>query len=326
MSLTVGIVGAGGIAPSHVTGWQALGVELINFAEEGSEALCERFGLEPVADLDELLERCDVVDLCTPTATHHPLTLTAADAGTHVVCEKPLARTSAQAQEMITACDEAGVQLHVTHVVRYFPAYEAARQAVVDGRIGTVAVQRHLRMGRRPGSRWFADAEASGGIVLDLMIHDLDYSRWVAGEVATVFARDSRTLDSPEAAVQAHVVLTHTSGVVSECTAIWRPGARFGTNFTIAGDGGLLRHDSLTEPPFQLQELPTDDPWSPSVPFAELPHTASIREIHGALTGGPEPRVTPHDGLVALLVAEAADESLRTGQPVTVPTTEGVSA
>ena len=328
MSLTVGIIGAGGIAPSHVTGWQALGVDLINFAEEGSQRLCERFGLTLVPSVDELLERADVVDLCTPTITHHPLTLAAAAAGTHVVCEKPLARTSTLADEMITTCADADVQLHVTHVVRYFPAYAAAQRAVVDGKIGSVAVQRHLRMGGRPSRGWFADPAASGGIVFDLMIHDLDFSRWVAGDVATVFARNSNSLDDPEAAVHAHVVLSHTSGAVSECTAIWRPGGRFGTNFTIAGDSGVLRHDSLTDPPFQFAELPVPDerPWTPSVSFAAHPHTESLREIHAALLGGPAPRVTARDGLVALLVAEAADESLRTGQPVAVPTPEGVPA
>lgn len=328
MALTVGIVGAGGIAPSHVTGWQSLGVELINYAEEGSEQLCERFGMTATASLDELLDRCDVVDLCTPTITHHELALTAAAAGRHVVCEKPLARTSELAREMISACDAAGVQLHVTHVVRYFPAYAAAQRAVAAGEIGTVAVQRHVRMGGRPSRGWFADPVASGGIVFDLMIHDLDFSRWVAGEVTTVFSRDSNSLADPTAAVQAHVVLTHASGAVSECTAIWRPGGRFGTNFTIAGDGGVLRHDSLTDPPFQFAELATPDeqPWKPSVSFAAHPHTESLHEIHDALQGGPQPRVTARDGLVALLIAEAAAESLQTGQPVAVPTPEGVTA
>lgn len=326
MALTVGIIGAGGIAPSHVTGWQTLGVELINYAEEGSEQLCERFGLAAAASLDELFDRCDAVDVCAPTATHHPIALAAAEAGKHVVCEKPLARTSSQAKEMVAACAEAGVQLHVTHVVRYFPAYEAAHRAIADGQIGTVAVQRHVRMGGRPSRGWFADAEASGGVVLDLMIHDLDFSRWTAGEVATVFSRDSGTLDAPDTAVHAHVVLTHVSGAVSECTAVWRPGGRFGTSFTIAGDSGLLEHDSLTDPPFRLEELPSEERWSPSVPFAEAPHAATLREIHAALTGGPEPRVTAADGVVALQIAEAAAESVRTGQPVSLATSEGLSA
>ncbi|MGD7705452.1 Gfo/Idh/MocA family protein [Microlunatus sp. Y2014] len=328
-STRVGLVGAGGIAPSHVTAWRDLGIEVINFAEQGSAELCERFGLTSVGSLDELLAQVDVVDVSTPTPSHHPIAMAAFAAGKHVVTEKPLARTSEQAREMITAARAAGVQLHVTHVVRYFPAYASAEQAIRAGQLGQIAVQRHMRCGNRPDRGWFADPVASGGIVMDLMIHDIDFARWTAGEVVQVFARETDSLADPQAAAHAHVVLTHASGAVSECTANWRRGARFGTQFTIAGAGGTLSHDSLADPPFVLDELPAEEGggrFAPSTPMAAVPHAQAIAEIHTSLTGGPEPRVTAADGLAALLISEAAAESVRTGAPVAVSSIEEVVA
>lgn len=319
---TVGLVGAGGISPLHVTAWQSLGVRLVSYSFEGSDRLQERYGVEPVGSREELLDRCDAVDVCTPTPSHHEIALAAAAAGRPTVCEKPLGRTSAQAREMIAAFERAGVLLFPAHVVRYFPAYAAAHRAVSSGRLGELAVQRYLRMGGRPRRGWYTDTEQSGGIGYDLMIHDLDFARWTAGEVVSVFARDSGSIDDPQAAVSAHAVLTHESGAVSECTAIWRPGGAFATRFTIAGSGGRLDYDSLEHEPFALDSTADAEAASggylPPTGFTESPYLTEIRAFLTAFRGGPAPQVTAQDGLSAILIAEAAAESVRTGRAVAV--------
>src|SRR5262245_24018116 len=141
--LKIGIIGAGFMGTTHIAGWAETPAEVVGtFARQ--DAATQNFKDQNTAriydDLDALINDVDVVDVCTPTHTHHEIVLKAAAAGKHVVCEKPLARTLKQANEMIDACQKAGVRLLVAHVVRFFPEYVLAKTAVERGEIGQVAV------------------------------------------------------------------------------------------------------------------------------------------------------------------------------------------
>ncbi|MET1004301.1 MAG: Gfo/Idh/MocA family oxidoreductase [Propionibacteriaceae bacterium] len=322
----VGLIGAGGIANTHLPAWLSLGVEVVVYSEAGAAGLIQRHGGgREVASLDELLDSCAAVDVCTPTTTHAELVRLAAAAGRDVLCEKPLARTSADAADLIATCAAAGVQLYPGHVVRYFPEYAAMHTAVVAGAVGEVAVQRFSRTGSRPVAAWFADDVLSGGLILDQSIHDLDFARWNAGEVARVFAREVQT-PGLTGIRTAQVVLTHTSGAISYVTGTWaRAGTTFRTTFEIAGTGGLLRHDSREHPPLVVDGgTPSEEGTGllPATPFVESPFLTEIREIYTAFRGGPPPRVSADDGLQAIRIAEAALESVSTGQAVECGTVE----
>src|SRR5690606_13888639 len=111
-------------------------------------------------------------------------------AGKHVFCEKPIARTVDDAEAMTAACATAGVILQVGHVVRFYPEYERIKQVIDAGTIGQVAMVRTQRriapiMERSP---WCADLEKNGGLIIDLMIHDIDTLRWYFGEAERVYA------------------------------------------------------------------------------------------------------------------------------------------
>jgi len=182
------------MAATHTAGWMAAGDRVTAVLGTGS-GRARRFaadlGAEVFDDPGALLDAVDVVDICSPTHTHLEYVRAAATRGIPIVCEKPLARTTADAREAVAICEEAGVPLLLAHVVRFFPEYVAARNRVVAGEIGDVAIMRLDRSTYFPvgeGS-WFSDSEKSGGVVLDLMIHDVDYARWVAGDVTRVFAR-----------------------------------------------------------------------------------------------------------------------------------------
>ena len=323
---TVGLIGAGGIAGVHLPAWHALGATVVVFSTAGAAELTRRHGGgRVVSSVSELLGSCDAVDICTPTPTHAALGRQAADAGRHVLCEKPLARTSSDAIRLIEACAAAGVQVYPAHVVRYFPEYATMHAAIVSGAIGQVAVQRFSRTGSRPESGWFANDDQSGGIVLDQSIHDLDFARWNAGEVATVFARE---VDQRAGGIRSsQVILTHVSGTISYVTGTWaRPGTTFRTTYEIAGTGGLLRHDSREHPLLIIDggtadlegKAPPGAGLLPATPFAESPFLTEIREILAAFRGGPPPRVSADDGLQAIRIAEAAQASLATGRAVTL--------
>ena len=114
--------------------------------------------------LDELLARCDVVDIVHPDPEPRRARADAAlAAGRPVVCEKPLARTSADAEQVIEAFEAAGLPLYPGHVVRFFGEYAAMHAAVAAGAIGQIAVQRFTRTGFGPGGAWFHDDAWSGG-------------------------------------------------------------------------------------------------------------------------------------------------------------------
>ncbi len=260
-----------------------------------------------------------MVDLCTPTPSHRGLVEQAAAAGRQVICEKPLALTVADAEAMIASCAAAGVQLLVAHVVRYFAEYAAAQRYVAAGGVGAVVTQRFSRMAARPLQGWFGDPEQSGGVLLDLMIHDLDIARWLAGDVRQVFARQSGSLAEPAAATTTQVILQHHSGAISQLTGVWgSPSSAFGTAFLIAGDDGLIEHRSTDHPPVRLDPPRTGGGIIPATPFTENPYTTELRDLHAAITTGSAPRVTAADALAALIIAEAAAASIRTGLPVTL--------
>ena len=211
----------------------------------GADELVARHGGRVVETVDELLDSCDVVDLATPTPTHAELALAALAAGRPVVCEKPLARTSAEAEQVIAGFEAAGLALYPGHVVRFFGEYAAMHAAVDAGAIGQIAVQRFTRTGSAPAAGWFHDDALSGGLLLDQSLHDLDFARWNAGEVATAYALES----AADGVRSVQVVLTHVGGALSFVHGTWaRPGTRFRTTFDIAGTGGVLQHDSAEHP------------------------------------------------------------------------------
>ncbi|MCI0521410.1 MAG: Gfo/Idh/MocA family oxidoreductase [Chloroflexi bacterium] len=325
--MKVGIAGVGFMGSTHAAGWAQTGAEIAGFiAETVEEAqpLAVQYGVQIYPDLAAMLAEVDVVDLCTPTHLHHAMALQAAAAGKHIVCEKPLARTAAQAREMVAACRTAGVRLLVAHVVRFFPEYALAQAAIAEGQIGKPGVIRLSRGSYRPKKpvgNWFLDEKKSGGILMDLMIHDYDYARWIGGEVESVFARRV-TAGRPKAAVDYGLaILKHRNGALSHIAGAWAyPPPTFRTRLEISGDCGMVEFDSEATAPILslVQRLGGDAPdvALPSSPVNESPYTTQIKEFYAALLEGKPVRISAEDGLAAVEIAEAAMQSALSGQAV----------
>jgi predicted dehydrogenase len=306
----------------HAPAWIAAGATIAGcLAETEHEAsrLADECGARVYPNYAALLADVDVVDICTPTHLHAEMALAAAAAGRHIVCEKPLARTVAEAQAVVAACRRAGVQLLVAQVVRFFPEYALAKAQVDAGHIGRPAVLRLARCSyrpRRPTNNWFLDEAKSGGLILDLMIHDFDYARWVAGEVESVYAK--RT----EPGHYALAILTHRGGALSHIAGAWAyPPPNFRTSLEIAGDAGLIEVDSAASAPIETLLQQAEAGGVPAVgvparPLRENPYALEIKEFYRTLTEGRPARVSAEDGLAAVQIAHAAIESARTGRPV----------
>ncbi len=324
--LRVGIVGAGFMATLHAAGWAktpACLAAIYSNVPEKARQLAHEYGTQAADSLDALIDGVDIVDICTPTHLHYEMVLRAAAAGKHIVCEKPLARTVDQAEQMITGCRHAGVKLLVGHVVRFFPEYAQAKMIVDRGEIGRVGVVRLRRVSSLPTwseDNWLMDEEKSGGMLLDLMIHDFDYARWVAGEVESVFARNVRRALPGEPRDYALVILRHTSGALSHVEGGWAyPPGMFRTALEIAGSGGLIEHPSGSSVPLQINLMETGKAKAsgvPTSPLTEDPYVTEIKHFYDVIANDSEPRVTAADGLAALRIALAAIESAQTGQRV----------
>ena len=327
----VGIVGAGAIARWHADRWRQLPVKLAGFYDivpETAVTAQEAFGGKVYDKLDDLLADVDVVDICTKTSAHKEGVLAAAAAGKAIVCEKPLARHLVDCEEMVDACEAAGVPLFVAQVVRFFPQFAKAKALIDEGRIGQPGVIRTVRGGSPPyaGTRpWFADFDESGGVMMDVGVHDIDFQRWCMGEVERVFARglafheDKEELNGRDHAL---ISLRFTSGAVGHIEASWcHPQGVFRTRLEIAGDGGLIEWDSLTDQPYRTSvgedDSVTRSNTSPLAPEDD-PYYQELAHFLDCLENDKPCIVTPQDGLMAVKVALAALASIRRNKPVLI--------
>lgn len=324
--MRVAIVGTGLMGRVHAEAWHRTGARVAAFVGKpgaGGDPLASTYAARFATDLDAVVRDVDVVDICTPTHLHEEFTLRAAAAGKHVVCEKPLALTVAEGLRMIQACRVAGVRLLVAHVLRFFPEYRLARDLVVRGEIGAPGVLRLSRCTSRPRKpdNWYVDPARSGGMILDLMVHDFDYARWVAGDVIRVFARAARTSGRPGDTDHALAILTHRSGAISHVEGSWAyPPPVFLTRLEIAGSAGLIECSSPAAAAIEMHlhtaQESNQEVSLPTSPLAESPYAAQLRAFSEALTRGTEPPVSAEDGLAALAIARAAIDSAREGSPV----------
>ena len=296
--MKVGIIGTGAMGRTHAESWTALGVEIggvVSRSLNSAETFATQYSSRAYTTLEAMLDAVDVIDICTPTHLHHPMTLAAARAGKHVICEKPLARTLAEADEMIAVCAKQGVKLMVAHVLRYFPAYADLQARVANGTIGELGEIKLARLSSGPVAAWFYDQAQAGGMILDLMIHDFDYARWIGGDVSQVHI-NTMGRSSAEGGIDfASVTLTHDGGIISTVDGSWaNPAPYFRTMVELSGTTGSLTYDS---------HALTDGVVS------EDPYTIQLRAFRDHIIDDEPLIVSAEDGRQALAIALAALDS-----------------
>jgi len=339
--LKVGIVGAGGMGSTHARCWSRLPVARVTAVADPqtskARALAGRLVQETaptvLASADEMLAYADVdvVSVCVPTDLHRTVTEAALRAGKHVLCEKPMALSLSDCDAMIATAEAAGTVFTVAQVVRCFPEYARAKTLVDAGVVGQPAAVRVRRGGDFPRSDtdWYADVEKSGGIIFDLMVHDIDWLQWCFGPISRVYARGlTERLGKGELDHLDYALLTlrHASGVISHAEGTWADPGGFATAFEIAGDAGLLTHDSRRAVALTQAVRGADAkvggvalPRSPLTP-GDDPYFREIESFAASVRMGAPLFVTPAEAHAAVAVACAARESLQTGRAVAVTT------
>jgi predicted dehydrogenase len=317
----VGIVGAGSITSLHIPFWKRLGWDLSVHALHGAESLADRYEILVQPTLESLLGSVDVVDVCTSSASHAAVARAAVREGIPVVCEKPMALSFQDALSLAQEAERRSVSVLPAHVVRFFGQYEAVHRAVSDGALGDLAVLRLVRGGSRPTSAWFLDEAQSGGIVFDMMVHDLDQARWLAGEVRAVHAVQNPVTSNGQVPqeVVAHATLVHDTGAISQIQSFWgSPGFTFGPSFDVSGSAGRLVSNPAHEVSVfeDLPGLGVEHSYLPPETAEESPYFTQIKEFSYALLDAGPCRVSVWDGVIAIALAEAVRESIHTGEPV----------
>ncbi|MFM9872931.1 MAG: Gfo/Idh/MocA family protein [Fimbriimonadaceae bacterium] len=322
--MKVGVIGTGGMGNVHARHYKNIsGVELFAWDRDADKlgAFSKHHGATKATSYDNLLSQVDLIDICVPTSLHLEAVLQSIDAGVATLVEKPMARRLDECKQMIDAANAKNVLLGVGHVVRFFPEHRRIHDLVVAGEVGKPASCRMRRGGKAPlGSEgWFRDPAHSGGVMLDLAIHDYDWMRWTFGEVKQVFAKSVRLGKTVSGAKfegdYALTTLTFESGVVGHCETTWMDPAGFRATVEVSGSEGIIEFDSRLAPPVRMS---TD---SGSIAMSQMdgsddPYFRHLSAVVSAVrTGTPMP-ITGVEGMAAVAIAEAAIVSAMENRPI----------
>jgi predicted dehydrogenase len=333
MTLGVGIIGAGqvGARRAEVLS-RASGARLVAVADVDAgraEVLARAFGSRAYAEPEAVVGARDVeaVIVATPHQWLAPVTKAALEAGKHVLCEKPLARSPEEAATLVAAAARSKRALKTGFNHRYHPAIAEAHRLATEGRVGRILVMRcRYGHGGRTGyeHEWRANRISGGGELLDQGVHALDLFRWFAGEFTEVSAMLSSSFWPIEVEDNAFCLLRTAEGITASLHASWTQWKNL-FSFEVFGESGYLQIEGLggsygperlvigerraTGAPTeqQIEFLGEDTSWAAE--WAEF--TAAIREERA-------PEASGLDGWQALRLTAAAYESARTKAVVRV--------
>ena len=331
----IGVIGVGRIGRMHaellarrVPGAQVSAV--CDLHAESARAVADELGVPAAGSVDELLAdgATDAVAICTSTDTHAELIVAAAEAGKAIFCEKPVSLDLAEVDRALDAVRRAGVPFQIGFNRRFDPAHQSVRDAVAAGTIGEPHLVRITS--RDPDPPPLEYVRVSGGIFLDMTIHDFDMARYVSGsEVVEVFARGAVRVD--EAFAQAGdvdtalVTLVHENGCLTAIDNSRRAVYGYDQRVEVFGSGGM----AASENPLAHTGVVRTAEGTRS---ATLPHfyleryvPSYLREWEAfvaALEEGRTPPVTAVDARAPLAIGLAAWRSVREGRPVRVAEVE----
>ncbi len=196
------------------------------------------------------IEEIDVVSIALPNDLHAEVTIAAAEAGKHVICEKPLATTIEEADAMIAACAEAGVQLMYAEELCFAPKYVRAKELVDNGALGDVFLVKQSEEHSGPHSPWFWDVSRSGGgVLMDMGCHGIAFARWVLNNAAiTHVTANLGTFvhgDKTQGEDHAVTVLNFDGGQMAVIENSWAKGGGMDDRAEIYGTKGHTRADLI---------------------------------------------------------------------------------
>lgn len=329
---TVALFGAGRIGRIHASNLARLaGVQLKAVSDpmiDAARALANEHGATAVADIDALFAdpSIDAVVVASPTTTHSDLITRAAAAGKHIFCEKPVDLSVARAQACAQAVKDANVACMIGFQRRFDPTFAAAHARLQAGEIGSPEML--VVTSRDPGAPPVDYIRSSGGIFRDMLIHDFDIFRWILtdegrDEAVWISATGSCLVDPAIAEAgdidSAAVTLRTRSGRLGQINTSRRAAYGYDQRFEVLGSKGLLACGN--QQPTQVVRLDAqgesrDLPEHFFLQRYREAYRLEIEHFFAQLQSGQRFRTTIEDGVAAQRLADAAAQSLASGQPV----------
>jgi len=263
--MRIGVIGLGFMGTTHLQAWRKVaGAEIVAVCSDEPEKLTgdlsavkgnlggsgEKFDFSQMGRYTEVAgiladENVQAVDICLPTHLHGPVATAALQAGKHVLVEKPIALVPDEADAMVALARSSGLMLMVGQVLRFLPQYRALAEAVRSGEYGPVRSAMFRRRCAAPfWSTWLGNAAQSGGGVVDLLIHDIDFVLSVFGSPVRQSA--SGFEDMANGVDTLHAVLGYGDGLEVVVTGGWhhRKAYPFSMEFTVVCEGGTFEFSS----------------------------------------------------------------------------------
>ena len=328
----VALLGAGRMGRIHaetlpsIPGVRVVAVaDPIEAAREGARVSAG--ALRAYADPAEAIHDRDVdaVVIATPTPTHAPLVEEAARAGKAVFCEKPVADSVDRARSLLARVREAGIPFQIGFQRRFDPGYAEMRERISRGEVGSIDQFRSV--GRDPAPPPLEYLRISGGIFFDQALHEFDIARFLVGEVVEVSAwgtvRVQQEIGDMGDADTTVTLLRFASGALGVIENSRRAVYGYDVRTEVFGSGGKLVVDAVPRTPlwrYGEGGVSADHYYFFTDRFREAARLELRAFVSSVLEGRP-PAPGADDALRAMLVAQAATESFRTGQPVSVEVT-----
>lgn len=334
----VGVVGVGRAGLIHARNFakRVPGAQLTAAADPFGEALQNaraEFGdIETFTDYDDMMRSAavDAVVVVTPTNLHLDVVTKAAAAGKHVLCEKPMAMTVDECRQMIDACDAAGVKLQVAFMRRFDHGFRYAKEQIDAGAIGEVVLVKSLTHGPSRPQPWMLDIDKSNGPLAEVSSHDIDTLRWFAGSDITEVYAIAGNYRSQFAA--ADYPAFYDNVIVASRFADGKQGLIEGAVYVeygydaraeILGTKGVLLVGGLEDNRVQVVSQ-TDGAMTPVVQswrtlFTDAYHAEDCSFVE-CIRNDTTPEVTGYDGMQAVQVVNAGNQSIRERRPVTIDT------
>jgi len=337
-TLRFGLIGCGRVAPRHAASIvdlpQADLVAVADVIESRARRFAAEYGAQACyTDYRALLARpdIDIVSVCTPSGLHAPMTLDALAAGKHVIVEKPIALSTADADRMIAAARAAGRKLCVILQNRYNPPMQEAYRAIRAGKLGRLylgsATVRWYRPQEYYEDGWHGTWAMDGGALMNQSIHHVDALAWLMGQpVESVFAYTATLAHQMEAEDVGVAVLRFAGGALAtiEGSTLTYPQnlegsvAIFGERGSIEVGGTALNRRTLWKLAGELEherEILTREQLDPPSVYGAS-HQIVIEKMVKAVLEDREPETNGAEARRSLALIEAIYESARTGQPV----------
>lgn len=324
MSIKIGIIGAGRIARVHAETLayripEAKVVAVADIIPDAAKKLAADFQIPAVFESHRPIiedKRIDAVIICSSTDTHAQMITEAAQAGKHIFCEKPIALDLPKIDAALHAVDKAGVKLQVGFNRRFDPSFKRARELVASGQIGTPHILRITS--RDPAPPPLAYVKVSGGIFLDMTIHDFDMARYIMGsEVVEVFAAGNVLVD-PEIGKAGDVdtavtMLRFANGALGVIDNSRKAAYGYDQRVEVFGSNGMAMVANKTPDQVIQSDGVGVHSAKPLHFFLERYSDAYLEEMREFVTCLKEnkaPSVGGFDGRIAVVIGHAAKRSL----------------